>query len=475
MSLLLDEMDEDYDESDNEFELITVNPNVDYESDDTMEEEELSQNCKEAELQIPMWGESLNNQEDEIEIKAEIVSDKMDEVSCDSIVKPIDDDNSINSCDLIRKSRKKLNLQEYKMRRANEIPDKKPLFDVPRKIAAYELCDVPSLPLLILPTDPNWAAKIENEIEQEPQYSWNDMKVTFNPNLYEEIIKVSIGCNTEVTIPPIEEKEESIVKSIVNNLNKDDAGSLLQSSTTLFSSIQEVMHKKCVSTETKTEQTCDNQDNGSDEPKEHGEDKTIMHLRKDRLRPFKCSVGLQTDDISLFPPLLLSPSLIFNRIRSSRNYRRNKSRSRSRSRSYSPSELEYDRVRYQNSKRCSRSQHSTHSSSLNSDSDSESDSNLSDCSSRSESSDSLQRLNKRQNFRFYNRNQRDQGYNYQGEQRLLFWHAKTLFNLFVVFCTERKIVYIGGLEEETTKDEIRRKFLHYGTIKKISFHSKDDG
>lgn len=40
---------------------------------------------------------------------------------------------------------------------------------------------------------------------------------------------------------------------------------------------------------------------------------------------------------------------------------------------------------------------------------------------------------------------------------------------------ERKIIYIGGLTEDTTKDEIRRKFLNYGTIKKISFHSKDDG
>ena len=40
---------------------------------------------------------------------------------------------------------------------------------------------------------------------------------------------------------------------------------------------------------------------------------------------------------------------------------------------------------------------------------------------------------------------------------------------------ERKIIYVGGLFEETTKDELRRKFLKYGTIKKISLHTKEDG
>lgn len=420
-------MDQDEEESDYEFELITVNPNIDYESDesDVSSVETLSQNCS----QIPMSVEPIYQEmeiKQEIKFNEETSSEKMiDEVSCDSIITPIDEDNSINSCDSMTKVRKKLNLQEYKKRRANEIPDQKPLFDVPRRIAAYELvelCDTPtSLPLLVFPTDPPWQAVHENE-KKEPEYHWNISKVTFNPDHYEEIIKVSIGCNTEVTIPPIEDKEESdetkpaskFLKNIVNNLNKDDAGSLLTSSTTLFSSIQAVVQKECVTTETETEQICDS----SDGSKDHGEDKTIMHLRKDRLRPFMCTVGLQTDNIALFPPLLLSPALIFNRIRNSRNYRRKISRSRSRSRSYSPSDGEYDRVRYHNSKRYSRSKHSTYSSS-GSESGSDSDTNVSrgSSSSRSASSDSLKRFNNRENFRFYNRSQRDQGYKFKGERK----------------------------------------------------------
>jgi RNA recognition motif-containing protein len=40
---------------------------------------------------------------------------------------------------------------------------------------------------------------------------------------------------------------------------------------------------------------------------------------------------------------------------------------------------------------------------------------------------------------------------------------------------ERKVVYIGHLEEQITKEDLRKNFLKYGTIKKISVHSKDDG
>jgi len=452
------EIDEDMEESDWEFELITVDPNICYESES---DEELSQNDNQLQLKLSV-SEEKPEERNEIKSEAEISSNKL-ETSCDtSIVTPMDED-SMSSSDM-RKVRRKLNLQEYKMRRANETPPQKPLFDVPRKIAAFELCEVPaSLPLLFLPTDPNWAMEMESEKKEDEKYSWHATKVNFNPDLYEEIIKVSIGCNTEVTIPPIQENEEScgvkpeskFLKNIVNNLNKDDAGSLLKSTTSLFSSIQEVVQKKCVATATEAniEQSHEMM---SEEFKEHGEDKVIMHLRKDRFRPLKCNAALQTDSIALFPPLLLSPALIFNRIRNTGNYRRKISRSRSRSRSFSPSDKEYKRERY-NSKRYSRSQHSTHSSSMdssNSESSSDSDSHSS-ASNSSRSSNSLKRFNKRQNFKFYNRNQGNhQGYNYQ---------------------EERKIVYIGGLEEETTKDEIRRKFLKYGTIKKISFHSKEDG
>lgn len=315
------------------------------------------------------------------------------------------------------------------MRRANELPQK-PLFDLPKRIAAYELCAAPeSLPLLVLPTDPNWTLHKLSDLKREPT---NQSKTTlsYNPDHYEEIVLVSIGCNTEITIPPIEDENDSndaipankFLTNIVNNLNKDNVETLLKS-TTLFSSIQAVVQGKCAATETDFEQICDIKTDSS----EHGEDKTIMHLRKDRLRPFKCSVALQTDSASIFPPLLLSPSLIFNRIRNARSYRRKISRTRSRSRSFSPSDDEYSRVKYHNnSNKHSRSQHSTHSSSMNSSSESDSDSSGSS-SSRSSSSDSLKRFNERQNFTFYNRNQ-NQGYNYQGEHTYQKTTLKRVFN-----------------------------------------------
>lgn len=395
MSLFEDEI-----ESDSDYEVITVNPNINYESDESNEDEE--NNVRESMI-------------DDTEVIIHKDPAAVDEASCDSIVTgiaPNDDDISMSSIDSKApvKVRKKLNLQEYKIRRANELD--KPLFDLPMKVAAFELCDVPTLPNMIFPTDPNFVMH-KNEIKSESPDN-RIRKLAFNPILYEEIILVSMACNTEVSIPPFEKPSSNFLTNIVNNLKEQKVGSLLNSSTSLFSSIQAVVQGKCQSTGTDNEPDCV----VSTDSKEQGEDKTIMHLRKDRLRPFKCSSAVQTDNDSLFPPLLLSPALIFNRIRNARNYRRKKSlsRSRSRSRSFSPS-MEYDRVRYHNS-RYSRSQHSTHSSSMNSSSsESDSDSDSSSCSSSQSSGDSLKRFNDRQNFRFYNRNQTDRNCNYkfQGE------------------------------------------------------------
>lgn len=40
---------------------------------------------------------------------------------------------------------------------------------------------------------------------------------------------------------------------------------------------------------------------------------------------------------------------------------------------------------------------------------------------------------------------------------------------------ERRIVYVGRIEEETTKEDLKRKFLAYGSIKQITIHYKDNG
>lgn len=420
-------------EEEEEYEVITIDPNVNYESEDEIMEDLSQHSCN-----MQTQTEEIQNPNpavqqvciQEVEVKIVVAETQtVDEVPCDKIAAIIEDDNS-NSNDSMKRVRKKLNLAEYKKRRANEIPQK-PLFDLPRKIAAYELCDVPaSLPLLILPTDPNWSSNGHCDVKQEPA-EVVPTKNIFNPEVYEEIVMISIGCNTDMTIAPFDDSEDTndkgkFLKNIVNNLKKDNADNLLNSATSLFSSIQAVVQEKCLSTETSTEPMIKGEN-------EQGEDKTIMHLKKNRLRPFKCSVGLQTDNMSLFPPLLLSPSLIFNRIKNAKNYRRkmSRSRSRSRSRSFSPGE-DYERVRYHsNSGRYSRSQHSTHSSSMNSSdtsssdsgSESDSDSDASEYSCRS-SADSLKRFNDRQNFRFYNRNQQNQGYrNFQGKSSKVFLPA----------------------------------------------------
>lgn len=406
MSLGEEEMQHDGDDdSDSDFEVISVNPNVMYESDEETDEE------PESPVKVQVV-KILHHVEVKEESVVKVSVNTISEASCDSVTSPIYDDNSMNSNDsgypAPTKTRKKLNLQEYKIRRANEKPQM-PLFDLPKKVAAYELCDMPaSLPLLILPTDPHCEI-IRTTVKSET--GRDIVETRFNPDHYEEIILVSTRCNTEVTIPPHNDSETkttgNFLTNIVNNLKDcDKAESLLNSSTTLFSSIQAVVQGKCAASTIEHEDVKDKD--------VHGEDKIIMHLRKDRLRPFKCSIAIQTEDDSLFPPLLLSPALIFNRIRNARNYRRkiSRSRSRSRSRSFSPSS-EYERVKYHSSNRYSRSQHSTHSSSHSSSSGSESDS--SSCSSTQSSADSLKRFNDRNNFRFYNRNQRDQGYTYQGE------------------------------------------------------------
>lgn len=410
MSLL----NEDFDYIDvADIEVISVNPNINYESE---EEQEV---------------ELFEVQSVERTDHAEIVEEP--EVT----KRPHDEDDNSNSSDTLKKERKKLKLEEYMKRRANQKVDEiKPLFDLPRRVA-FELCDnIPTLPSIVFPTDPS-SIQCMNQSNSKRDGLAN---LSFNPDLYEEIVLVSSGCNTDCSILPSAESKNGGGKTLLNDImkeNKDDQS--LTSSMSLFSSIQAVVVQ---GSRAHNEQSRDNE-----KKEEHGEDKIIMHLSKNRLKPFLCSISVQTDYHPLFPPLLLSASIIN---KSSRNYRRKVSRSRSRSRSYSP---EYNR-KYS---RYARSQHSTHSSSMYSSSCSEeyeSDSDSTYGSSRS-SSDSLKQMNNRRNFISYKRNQRADNYS--------------------DFQEERKVIYIGHLEEEITKEDLRKSFLNYGTIKKISLHAKEDG
>lgn len=40
---------------------------------------------------------------------------------------------------------------------------------------------------------------------------------------------------------------------------------------------------------------------------------------------------------------------------------------------------------------------------------------------------------------------------------------------------ERRIVYVGRIEQTTTKDDLKIKFIAYGPIKQITLHHKENG
>lgn len=391
--------DEEFEDDSGEYEIISVNPNVNYESED--------------------------ESNDKVETSTSTAAVKVAEI----IASPLNDDNNSNSSDVLVKERKRLKLEDYKKRRANikdEHKETLPLFDLPRRIAV-ELCDIPSLPPLMLPTDPEECAKLARMAEM-PRTNPRDEAyrmdtLNFNPDKYEEIVLVSTGSNTEVTISPTDESRNGGGKTLLNDIvreNKDEL--MLTSSMSLFSSIQAVV--------VQGSKELNEQKRDKFEEKEHGEDKIIMHLSKNRLKPFSCSIAIQTDSHPLFPPLLVSSSINSKPIR---NFRRKVSRSRSRSRSFSP---EYDRK----FSRYARSQHSTHSSSMyssmsSSDSDDSSDSGSdSSYSSERSSSESLRQFSQRDNFKFYNRNQRtDAGSykEYRGEFEVDFFLGLKLNYIFV--------------------------------------------
>lgn len=392
---------------------------------------------------------------------------------------------------------------------------------------------------------------------------------------YEEIIIVSMGCNTEVTIHPREVVEETAkVKRAVSQEQDTPKNGLLSditatikrcqstvptiiSSSSLISSIKEVVIKKETTIKTdagsngpstekrpvgggQANQQCspsigvspnnafspgkperaggayedyeEGQLQSSPEEKqnktiEHGEDKIIMHLRKDRQRSKGVSIAIQTMSLSQFPELKrLSPvktkprttsrsscgsatrsqrSADEDRGRSRRQYRKRHSRSsssetetrnrssnsysrsrcsssrrrtRSRSRSYrGRSRSDSQRRRYQERdysrrNRCSRRRRRSRSES--SDYSSSSDSSCS--RSRSRSSQSLSRPSSR--LSPHPRNA-----------------SRTEYRRPAAVSPERKIVYVGRLEPALKRDDLKRKFIQYGRIKQVTLHYKESG
>lgn len=390
---------------------------------------------------------------------------------------------------------------------------------------------------------------------------------------YEEIIIVSMGCNTEVTIHPREVVEEvaKVSRAVSqeqdiprNGLLSDITATIKRcqstvptiiSSSSLISSIKEVVIKKETTSKTEAAPTekravgggqanqqsspnigvspnnafspgkperaggaYDEYEEGQlqqlspeekpSKPTEHGEDKIIMHLRKDRQRSKGVSIAIQTAPLSLFPDLKrLSPvktkprttsrsscgsatrssqrSAEDDRSRTRRQYRKRHSRSssseaetrnrssnsysrsrcgssrrrtRSRSRSYrGRSRSDSQRRRYQERdysrrNRCSRRRRRSRSES--SDYTSSSDSSCS--RSRSRSSRSVSRPSSR--LSPHPRNA-----------------SRTEYRRPANVSPERKIVYVGRLEAALKRDDLKRKFMQYGRIKQVTLHYKESG
>lgn len=130
-------------------------------------------------------------------------------------------------------------------------------------------------------------------------------------DLYEEIIVVSIGSNTDVSIPFNDDfagdvQSIKLISKITDTIAKatNDGGEHITSNS-LIASIRDVIIKKSSSLNCSSKNVPDSTKNEILKELEHGEDKTIIHLKKDRIRYTYASVGVgvQTDSDIRFPPL----------------------------------------------------------------------------------------------------------------------------------------------------------------------------
>lgn len=160
-------------------------------------------------------------------------------------------------------------------------------------------------------------------IEENKTKEDESVSNTIKESMYEEIIIVSIGCNTDVSIPEasfiqasgLNDDETAKSTALLSNIQTtvEKANSSTEnskiSSLSLISSIQSVILKKAnfrESTEKiqlKKETDELNDGDEEDDLPEHGENKVIMHLPKDRARPTTVTISMQTDSYFQFPPL----------------------------------------------------------------------------------------------------------------------------------------------------------------------------
>lgn len=180
--------------------------------------------------------------------------------------------------------KKKLNLEEYLKRRPDLKLNPSKSYEIKQEI--------------------NKTIDNSNQLKAEQEHTVNTIQ-----GLYEEIIVVSMGTNTDVTIPsnddtmPGDLRSIKLISNITDTIAKVSNVGEHISSNSLIASIRDVIIKKSNSL------NCSNNvpENSSEIEKEleHGEDKTIMHLKKDRIRVKRTSIAVQTDCNIRFPTLEL--------------------------------------------------------------------------------------------------------------------------------------------------------------------------
>ncbi|XP_064552563.1 uncharacterized protein srl [Drosophila montana] len=368
---------------------------------------------------------------------------------------------------------------------------------------------------------------METEPEVEPAQT---AQVVTNSKMqadYEEIIIVSVSCNTDITIPPHQASvalrdnrtttpsSRSLLKSSVllyNISNGSEAGKDMTNS--LIASIQSEVVKQtnCEALTTRIAKATTTVDQNA----QHGEDMVIMHLPKNRTRKPMASMGTQTELQPEFP-LLTLPTTRQSRERTRRAYRKRRTAdsasndsSCSSSSSSTCSSLASYRSR-SNSNSIERLRHSDATPACGSSiggggySSRSTRRHRSSVSSSSYSEAGKYERQQRQRRTSYNKRRsknqtRDNcstsGSEYSDRERSRSPHRRSRSrstsatrygnnnnnrrgyvdrNVSQPAVEERRIVYVGRIEPDTTKELLRRKFLPYGSIKQITIHYKENG
>lgn len=224
----------------------------------------------------------------QVTVEPKIEENCMEEVKMEIDVVSVDDDKFDATASVMAK--KKLNIQEY-LKRKNI----NPLVSGKMKICRDE-----------------HSYGKPAETAPKPVADENELASNSVSSLYEEIVSVSMGCGTDISIPELRvdsisnaSKSTVLLSKIQTTIEKAHAaiehGRI--SSNSLISSIQDVILKKTTVKVETPDCADDAKPTVKNEGHEHGENKVIMHLRKDRIRPKTITIAIQTDPYFQFPPL----------------------------------------------------------------------------------------------------------------------------------------------------------------------------